>query len=278
MDKQPYPVGTIQTPARAVRTRPRQSTLLLDLLFMLTWREIAIKYKQSVMGFFWAILMPCLIVAAGLLVRVGMSRMSGAPLAIEDIAGIMVKSLPWAFVVSGLRFSSNSLIANSNLVTRANCPRIVFPFASILSALFDLLIAAMPLVVILVFLGTPLTIQLLWVVPLMFLLVALVAGLGVILATGNLFYRDVKYIVEVVLTFAIFFTPVFYEAEMLGEWQVWIMLNPVAPILEGLYSAAVLGRAPDLAWLAYSAAVTLGLAGVARLLFHRYEPFFADRI
>lgn len=265
-------------PARRIGERPRRSTLLLDLLFMLTWREITIKYKQSVMGFFWAILMPCLIVAAGLLVRVAMSRMSGTALEPEHIAGIMVKALPWAFVVSALRFSSNSLIANSNLVTRANCPRIVFPLASILSALFDFAIASVPLIVILAVLGTPLTVQLLWVPLLLALLVVLVAGLGIILATGNLFYRDVKYIVEVVLTFAIFFTPVFYEAEMLGDWKTWILLNPAAPILEALYATTVLGRAPDLAWLGYSAAVTLVLAGAAGLLFHRYEPSFADRI
>lgn len=270
--------NTAPAPARRAGERPRRSTLLLDLLFMLTWREITIKYKQSVMGFFWAILMPCLIVAAGLLVRVGMSRMSGIALELEHIAGIMVKSLPWAFVVSALRFSSNSLIANSNLVTRANCPRIVFPLASILSSMFDFAIASVPLIVILAFLGTPLTWQLLWVLPLLALLAVLVAGLGIILATGNLFYRDVKYIVEVVLTFAIFFTPVFYEAEMLGDWRTWILLNPAAPILEGLYAAAVLGRAPDLAWLAYSAAVALALAGGAWLLFRRYEPSFADRI
>ncbi len=265
-------------PGRRIGERPGRYTLLLDLLFMLTWREITIKYKQSLMGFFWAILMPCLIVAAGLLVRVGMSRMSGAPLEIEHIAGIMVKSLPWAFVVSALRFSSISLIANSNLVTRANCPRIVFPLASILSALFDLAIASLPLIVILAFLGTPLTLQLFWVLPLLALLAVLVAGLGIILATGNLFYRDVKYIVEVLLTFAIFFTPVFYEAEMFGDWRTWILLNPAAPILEGLYSTTVLGRAPDLPWLAYSAAVTLVLASGAWLLFRRYEPSFADRI
>lgn len=274
-------LANVSAGVRAERThdgRAGPSMLLLDLLFMLTWREIAIKYKQSMMGFFWATSMPCLIVAAGLIVRVGMARLVGTPLALEHVAAIMVKSLPWAFIISALRFATSSLISNSNLVTRANCPRIVFPLSSILSALFDFAIAALPLTIVLAVLGTPLTFQLLWVAPLLLLLVLLVSGLGIALATANLFYRDVKYIVEVLLTFAIFFTPVLYEVDMLGDWRTWVLLNPFAPLLEGLYAAVVLGRTPELVWIAYSAFVTLLVVSGAWLLFRRFEPSFADCI
>ena len=256
----------------------RTLKLSSDLLIMLAWREIAIRYKQSVMGFFWAILMPCLIIAAGLLVRGGMAHLSGTPLEMDSVAAIMVKSLPWAFIISSLRLSTNSLTANSNLVTRANCPRIVFPLSSVLSALFDFGIAAIALIIVLAVLSTPVTVHLLWVGPLMLLLVLLVSGMGIALATANLFFRDVKYIVEVLLTFAIFFTPVLYEADMLGKWRTWVLLNPFAPPLEGLYSAVVRGRMPDLVWIAYSAVVSLGVAGCAWLLFRRLEPSFADCI
>ena len=214
----------------------------IDLLLLLAWREITIKYKQSVMGFFWAILMPCLIVAAGVVIRATMARLSGTTLEMHEIAGIMVKSLPWALVVSAIRFCTSSLTANSNLVTRANCPRIVFPLASVLSALFDFAVALLPLAVLLGIVGIALTPYMLWAVPLLVVLTLFVAALGVILATANLFYRDVKYIVEILLTFAIFFTPVFYEAAMLGDWGFWVLLNPISPLLEGLYSAVVFGR------------------------------------
>ena len=110
------------------------------------------------------------------------------------------------------------------------------------------------------------------------LLVLLVMGLGVALSAANLFFRDVKYLVEVILTFAIFFTPVIYDVEMFGEWRFWLLLNPIAPILEGLRSAVVLHTVPDLQWLAYSAAVSVLVFAGGWQLFRRTEPIFADRI
>jgi ABC-type polysaccharide/polyol phosphate export permease len=88
----------------------------------------------------------------------------------------------------------------------------------------------------------------------------------------------VKYIVEVVLTFAIFFTPVLYEADMLGEWRYWVMLNPVAPLLEGLRSAIVLNQSPETGWLLYSATVSILVFVAGWWVFHRLEPTFADHI
>lgn len=258
--------------------RGRSLRLTVELLLILAWKEIAIKYKQSVMGFLWAILMPCLIVLAGLIVRFGMARMSGTALAPEVVTSLLAKALPWAFFVSALRFSTNSLAANANLVTRSNCPRIVFPISSVLSSLVDFAIAAVPAMIVLALLGVPLTPALLWVPLLLAVMLLLACGLGVLLATANLFYRDVKYIVEVFLTFGIFFTPVIYEARMLGEWAWVIMLNPIAPILEGLHASVVLGVSPDLGWLAYSLGCAAAIASLAAFAFRRLEPVFADRI
>lgn len=267
--------GTAREPHRSGRAT---SHVLLDLLLVLTWRDIKIKYKQSVMGLFWAVLMPTIIVGAGMLVRVAMSKMSGVPLVANDLASMSVKSLPWAFFLSGIRFSTNSLTGNTNLVTKINCPRIAFPAAAVLSSLFDLVVATLPLIATLAWCGVKPTVTMLWAPLLIALLVLLVSGLGAALAAANLFYRDVKYLVEVILTFAIFFTPVIYEAKSLGDARFWIMLNPISPLLEGLRSSIVLGQSPDLPWLAYSAVfscvVFLGGWG----LFQRLEPTFADRI
>ena len=224
---------------------------------MLTVRDIKIKYKQSAMGLLWAVLMPAIIVGAGMLIRVAMSKMSGTPLSPDSLASISVKALPWAFFVSAIRFATNSLTSNANLVTKINCPRIAFPVAAVLSALFDLAIAIVPLTAVLAWCGVTPSYALLWVPLLLALLVLLVSGLGIAFAAVNLFFRDVKYIVEVVLTFAIFFTPVLYEVDMLGEWRFWVLLNPIAPLLEGLRSAVVLNVAPDMGWLLYSAIVSL---------------------
>jgi len=250
----------------------------MELLLMIAWREIAIRYKQSVMGFLWALLLPALIIMAGLIVRAGISRITDTPLTTDAMTSIMVKSLPWAFFVSAIRLTTSSLTANINLVTRASCPRIVFPLAAVLSALFDLAVAAVPLMVALAIAGIPLTMQLLWVVPLLLLLTILVTGLGIALATANLFYRDVKYIVEAFLMFGIFLTPVLFDVDMLGPWRTWMMLNPLSPLLEGLRTAVVGGRAPDLLWIGYSAMIALAVLLGALFLFHRGEPVFADRI
>lgn len=260
------------------RTSRQGTHVLWDLLFVLTWRDVKIKYKQSIMGLMWAILMPAIIVGAGMLVRVAMSKMSGEPLSPDHLATMSVKALPWAFFVSAIRFATNSLTGNINLVTKINCPRIAFPASAILSSLFDLLIATTPLIAILVWCGTSPSLALLWVPVLLALLTLLVSGLGIALAAANLFFRDVKYIVEVILTFAIFFTPVLYEADMLGEWRFWILLNPIAPLLEGLRSAVVLHLPPDPGWLLYSAIVSVLLFVGGWGLFHRLEPVFADNI
>jgi ABC-type polysaccharide/polyol phosphate export permease len=98
------------------------------------------------------------------------------------------------------------------------------------------------------------------------------------LAAANLFFRDVKYIVEVVLTFAIFFTPVFYEVEMLGDWRGWFLLNPIAPVLEGLRSVVVLGAAPDVYPLLYSAFVSVLVFAAGWRVFRGLEPAFADSV
>ena len=203
-----------------------------DLLFMITWRDIRIKYKQSIMGFLWAVFMPMIIVAAGVVIKLAFSYISEEPLARQDIITISVKSLPWAFFVASIRFSSNSLISNPNLVTKIYFPRIIFPVSGVVSQLFDFFIASAVLVVILTILGVGVSWQLLWVPLLVLILVLQAIGLGVLLAGANLFFRDVKYLVEVILTFAIFFTPVFYDVEMFGEWSELLMINPVAPILE----------------------------------------------
>jgi lipopolysaccharide transport system permease protein len=250
----------------------------VELLMMITSREIMIRYKQSVMGFLWALLMPSLLVLAGLIVRAAVSRLAGKPMAVDAVPSMVVKALPWAFFVTAIRLSTNSLTGNSNLVTRSKCPRIVFPLSAILSSLFDFSVASVPAIIVLALIGVPVTFQLLWVIPLFIVLVFMVTSIGIVLATANLFYRDVKYLVEVFLMFAIFFTPVLFEADVLGEWRPWILLNPVAPLLEGLYAAVARGRTPDLPWVLYSTAISILFALGAWRLFVRIEPAFADNI
>ena len=249
-----------------------------DILTMLTWRDIKVRYKQSVMGFAWAILMPILIIGSGLIVMVAFAAMSGKPISKLDVLSVAVKSVPWAFFVGAIRFATNSLVMNKELVSKIYFPREILPLASILANLFDFLVAGAVLALILVALRVGASIYLFWLPVILALLLLLSAGLGILLACANLFFRDVKYLVEVVLTYGIFFTPVFYPASTLGKYGRLLLLNPVGPILESIRDVVILHRSPDLPWLAYSAAWSLLGFLVSWKLFQRAEPSFAESV
>jgi ABC-type polysaccharide/polyol phosphate export permease len=230
------------------------------------------------MGLLWAVLMPIIITGAGIVVRIAASKVSGKPITGSDISGIGVKALPWAFFVSALRFGTTSLTANSSLVTKIKFPRLIFPLSSVFTSLFDMAIALPVLVLLLPLAGVGISISEFWVPLLLLLLVVFTAGLCILFSAANLFFRDIKYLVEVVLTFAIFFTPVLFDASLAGRWRSLLMLNPIAPLLEGLNSAVVHGQHPDGLWVAYSGAIAVLLFWGGIVFFRRLEPRFAESV
>jgi len=265
------------------------------LIYQFARRDIVLRYKQAVMGFLWAVFMPLLIVASGFLVRFAVAQSSGSSLGGSSVAGIAVKSIAWAFFVGTLGFATTSLTGAMNLVSKVYFPREVLPLSATIGQMFDFTVGAVALLFILPFLHVGVSLQLLWLPVLLVLLFTFTLGVALFASCGNLFYRDVKYIVQVLLTFGIFFTPVFFEPAMLGPKAAWIvMLNPLAPILEGLRLAVVeqhnllqplMTHTPKgvlvQAWspwsLLYSAAWALGGLALSALLFHRLESAFAER-
>lgn len=150
--------------------------------------------------------------------------------------------------------------------------------ASVTSSLFDFLIAAIPLVIIASFAGAEASLQLLWVPVLLVILIVIVTGVSLFMSAASLFFRDVKYLVEIMLTFGIFFTPVFFSVDMFGDYRNIMMLNPLSAVFEGLESTVMRATGPDLVWLGYSAAFgLLALIGGYRF-FRRLEPAFAESI
>ena len=131
---------------------------------------------------------------------------------------------------------------------------------------------------VLLLLGWVPTLQILWAVPLLAVICALTSGLSLFLSAANLFFRDVKYLVEVLLTYAIFFTPVLYDASALGRWKPLVMLNPISPLLEGMADSIVYARIPDLGWLSYSIVASLGVLLLSYGMFKRLEPKFAESL
>src|SRR3954466_10611549 len=134
-----------------------------DLLYMLSRGDMTVKYKQSIMGLLWAILMPMLITSAGVVVKIAMAQMSGKGIVFTDVLPVAIKAAPWAFFVASLRFSTQSLSGNYVLVTKIAFPRAVFPLSSVASQLFDFAIASLVILVLVLFAPVSATLHLLWV-------------------------------------------------------------------------------------------------------------------
>ncbi|MBU0758907.1 MAG: ABC transporter permease [Candidatus Omnitrophica bacterium] len=249
-----------------------------EVLFALTWRDIKIRHKQTIMGFLWVIFMPMVVVLSGIVVKKAMAMFSGRPLELSQIVSVSVKALPWAFFVASIKFSVNSLVGNMSLLNKIYFPREIFPLSALITQLFDFTIAISVLTVILTIAKIGIGVNLLWLPLLLLLLILFTAGLGLILSCANLFFRDVKYIVDVILTFGIFFTPVFYEAKMLGKLGTVLLLNPVGALLENINNVVVLHQPPDYLWLAYSAVWAVGGFFGAWFIFHKTEPIFAENV
>lgn len=254
-----------------------------DLLLSFAGKEIRVRYKQSVMGFMWALLMPLLVVSAGAVVRAAIAIASGASgglsvSLVPSLVPVLVKSAPWAFFVSGLRFGTDSLVRNGNLVTKIYFPREVIPYSAVLAALFDFGIASSLVVVGLTLVRVGVSVYLAWVPLILVLLILFTAGLALLLSCANLFFRDVKYIVEAFLTYGVFFTPVFYEARMFGEWAPILLLNPVGALLEALNDVIVRHQPPDPSWLIYAASWSVGTLVVSHAIFRATAPRFAEKV
>jgi ABC-type polysaccharide/polyol phosphate export permease len=226
-----------------------------------------------------------------------MGQVSNSSVGSADIAGIAVKGIAWAFFVGTITFATGTLTTNHNLIAKVYFPREVLPLSALLAQSFDTAIGLTALLVLLPFLGVSLQWSMLWVPALLGLLFLLTAAATLFLSCANLFFRDVKYIVQVMLTFGIFFAPVFFEPQMLGSraGTLLMVLNPLSPILEGLRLSVVEGHNLAVAlhgidsqgqtmllWsplyllgsAAFSVLVLLGSA----LLFRRVEHLFAEYI
>ncbi len=164
------------------------------------------------------------------------------------------------------------------LVTKIYFPREIYPISYVLAQLFDFMIAGAFLAIILFITKIGISIYILWLPLILLFLILFTTGLSLILSCGNVFFRDVRYIVDVVLTFGIFFTPVFYEAGMFAKWKTLLLLNPVGSILEAINEAVVLRMMPDMFWLTYAGIFSIGIFVFGLLIFHKNEPLIAEYI
>lgn len=247
-----------------------------DLLYFLVWRDIKVRYRQTLVGIGWAILQPLLAMVILTVVFGRSARLpsEGVPYPLFAYAGL----LAWTFFSNAVFSSSNSIVGNGPLITKIYFPRLLVPVGAVVARSLDFAIAFLLLVVLMAWYGTPFTPQLL-ILPLlaaMTMLFALACGLW--LSALNVRYRDVNVALPHVLQFLMFATPVFYSATMLpGRLQWLARLNPLAVLIEG-YRSAFFGRAFNWPALTVCAAIGLLLLGVSVASFRRMERQFADLV
>jgi len=247
-----------------------------ELLGLLTRRDLLIRYKQSLMGFAWAVFMPLANTAIFWLVFTRVAPLhTDLPYPVYAYTGL----LAWNFFASSLKTSVVSLTANGTLVTKVYFPRELLPLSAILVALVDFAVGGIPLAFMMAYFGIAPSWSLLFLPAVVVVQTAFTAGVALLLAMGNLFYRDVKYIIEVVVTFWMFATAVVYPIERVGGAAGTVLkLNPMTPIIEAYRSVILLGELPAAGPFLWSSAVAAGVLAAGWLAFHRAEFKFAENV
>ena len=246
-----------------------------ELLFFLVWRDIKVRYKQTVLGAAWAIIQPfmTMVVFSLFFGKLGKIPSEGVPYPIFAFAALV----PWTFFATGLGQGANSLVGSQNLIKKVYFPRLVIPIASVLSGVVDFALAFLVLLGMMVFYGIYPTVNVLWL-PLL-LLLALVTALGVSLwlSALNVQFRDIRYTVPFLTQFWLFATPIAYPSSLLPEpWRTVYGLNPMAGVVEG-FRWALMGtdtQPGPMILVSTVAAVTLLVSGA--FYFRRMEKSFAD--
>lgn len=268
----------IEAPKGVLSVNWREIWRYRELLYFLTWRDVKIRYKQTVLGAAWALLQPVMTMIVFSILFGKMAglegKTGGIPYPIYVYAGL----LPWMFFANSIGNCGNSLVGSSNLITKVYFPRLIIPLASIGAGLVDLAISFVVLLAMIVFYQTAITWQLL-LVPL-FLTGTLLAasGVGTLLSALTVAYRDFRYVVPFMVQLWMFVTPVIYPSTMVPERLRWLLaLNPMAGLIDG-FRASFLGLPVDWANIAISLAVSVGLFLAGASYFRSVERRFADII
>ncbi len=246
-----------------------------ELLFFFAWRDIKVRYRQTVMGALWAIIQPLftMVIFSLVFCRLANITSDGIPYPIFSFAGFV----PCKFFANALAQASNSLVVNANMVKKIYFPRLALPIATVLSGVVDFVLAFVVLLVIMFFYGLIPTVNIIWL-PL-FALLALVTSIGVSLwlAAMNVQFRDVRYTIPFLTQAWLFVTPIAYPSSLLPEpWRTVYGLNPMAGVVEG-FRWALLGTdtAPG-TMIIVSALVAVTLFVSGAFYFRRMEQSFAD--
>jgi lipopolysaccharide transport system permease protein len=246
-----------------------------ELLYFMAWRDIKVRYKQTVLGAAWAIIQPffTMVIFSIFFGRLAKVPSDGLPYPIFAYAALV----PWTFFANGLNQASNSLVGSANLIKKVYFPRLVVPISSVISGVVDFVLAFAVLLGMMLFYGILPTVNILWL-PLFVLLIFVTAlGAGFWLSALNVQFRDVRYTVPFLTQFWLFATPIAYPSSLLSEpWRTLYGVNPMVGVVEG-FRWALLGTdtAPGPIIIVSTVVALVVFVGGA-FYFRRMEKTFAD--
>jgi len=247
-----------------------------ELLYQLTLRDLKLRYKQTVMGFAWAVFTPLLNTALFSVIFTRVAPLeTSVPYPVWAYCGLAV----WNFFASGVKFATNSLAGNMQLVTKVYFPREVLPVSAVLVAGVDFLVSTTVLAALMIWFDIVPGWALLFVPVLILVQAAFTIAVSLLLSMANVFYRDVKYLVEALVTLWMFATSVVYPVDRIGgKLGALLSLNPLTPLVDAYRSVLLENRLPEAGGLIYVTVVSLVTLGLAWLIFHRSEFRFAENV
>jgi lipopolysaccharide transport system permease protein len=248
-----------------------------ELLFKLAVRDLKVRYKQSVLGIAWAVAQPFALmlvfsVVFSFFVKI---KTPGIPYPVFSYVALV----PWTYFVNGLTTGTNSLVANSNLVSKIYFPREISPMAALLAGFVDFLVASLIFAGMLLYYHIGVTLKMLWLPAIVVLQVALMLGITLMLSAANVFFRDGRLLMPFALQIWMYVTPVIYPLTLVpARYRTLFSLNPITGIIDAYRRVTLEGQTPDPGLLAYAAAATCLLLAVAYRVFKSVEMRFADVI
>lgn len=244
------------------------------LLYQLTLREIKGRYKQSIIGYFWVLLSPLLqlLVYSFVFSVIFRFPLNNIPYPVFLLAGL----LPWIYFQTSISAATLSLIDNANLIKKVNFPRETLPYSIITSKAIDFFFASLLFLIFMLLWNITIQTSVIFLLPLFITQIVLMTGLSLLVSTFNLFYRDIQYLVSLLLMLWMYLTPIVYPLSLVPDQYVRIYkLNPMVGIIEG-YRSAIFGLEFDWGTICLSFVFSITLFFLSFWIFKRSEKVFAD--
>lgn len=251
-----------------------------ELLWQMVAREVKARYKQSILGYFWVILNPLaqmlvMSFAFSIILRIPTNAAANIPYSIFLFTAL----LPWNLFANSLSSACGSLVGSAPLITKIYFPRTILVLSTILAKIVDFLFATIVLIIYMVYFQIPISFNILWIIPIFFIQQIFTLGLSLFFAASNLLYRDIQYLLSLLLILWFYLTPVIYPADLVPEkFKIFFQINPMAVIINAYRQTILGGGSPNFLSLSIALAFSILTLYLGLSYFKSREKIFADNI